>query len=160
MAIGAAGLMGIPVPENFDNPILARNMKEFWNRWHITLSVWMRDLVFSPLSKFLVRFMGVQLANHAVAIAILVTFLLVGIWHGVGWNFVAFGLAHALGVITTHYYTIGLKKWIGRDGFKYYNANRWIHSTAVLLTFCYVSATLFLFVNSLAQMKQILASIK
>ena len=47
-------LIGIPVPENFDNPFAARNVKDFWNRWHITLSAWMRDVVFSPLSKFLV----------------------------------------------------------------------------------------------------------
>ena len=58
MAIGAAGLIGIPVAENFDNPFAARNVKDFWNRWHITLSTYMRDVVFAPLSKFLVRLGG------------------------------------------------------------------------------------------------------
>jgi D-alanyl-lipoteichoic acid acyltransferase DltB (MBOAT superfamily) len=84
MAIGAAGLIGIPVPENFDNPFAARNVKDFWNRWHITLSQWMRDVVFAPLSKNLVRFFGPAHADHAIALTILVVFLLVGIWHGVG----------------------------------------------------------------------------
>ena len=55
IAIGGAGLMGIPVAENFANPFAARNMKDYWNRWHITLSLYMRDVVFSPLSKALVR---------------------------------------------------------------------------------------------------------
>ena len=160
MAIGAAGLIGIPVSENFNNPFAARNVKDFWNRWHITLSVWMRDVVFSPLSKFLVGKFGLPLANHAIALTITVVFLLVGIWHGVGWNFVAFGAAHALGVVVNHYYTIFLKKRLGRDGFKAYNENRWIHATAVVLTFSYVAASLLLFANTFPEMKQIFLSLR
>jgi D-alanyl-lipoteichoic acid acyltransferase DltB (MBOAT superfamily) len=160
MAIGAAGLIGVPVPENFDNPLAARNMRDLWNRWHITLSTWMRDLVFSPLSKFLVRVMGVNLANHAVALAILVTFLLIGIWHGAGWNYAAFGVAQAFGVAVTHYYTIWLKKRLGRDGFRAYNSNRWIHAVAVTVTFCYYAATLFLFANTFPQIKEIFSLLR
>jgi len=157
MAIGAAALIGIPVPENFENPLAARNMKEFWNRWHITLSVWMRDVVFSPLSKFLVRVMGVHLADHAIALTIAVVFLLVGIWHGVGWGFVAFGTAQSLGVVVVHYYTIFLKKRLGREGFKAYNESRWIHAAAMPVTFCYFAASLIFFACSFDQIKQILA---
>ena len=160
MAIGAAGLMGIPVPENFDNPMVARNMKEFWNRWHITLSVWMRDMVFSPLSKFLVRVMGVRLADHAIALTITVVFLLVGIWHGVGWNFVAFGAAQSLGVVTVHYYTIFLKRRLGRDGFKAYNENTWIRAVAVSLTFCYFAMSLVFFACTFDQIGQIFKVLK
>ena len=155
-----AALIGIPVPENFDNPFAARNVKDFWNRWHITLSVWMRDVVFSPLSKFLVGKFGIKLANHAIALTITVVFLLVGIWHGVGWNYVAFGAAHALGVVTNHYYTIFLKKRLGRDRFKAYNENRWIQAAAVMLTFCYVAASLCLFANTFSEMKQIFLSLR
>lgn len=160
MAIGAAALIGIPVPENFDNPLIARNMKDFWNRWHITLSIWMRDVVFSPLSKFLVGKFGISLADHAIALTIAIVFLLVGVWHGAGWNFLAFGAAHALGVMTNHYYTILLKKRLGREGFKAYNANAWIHAVAVVLTFCYAAACLFLFANNVADMKTIFASFR
>ena len=138
----------------------ARNMKEFWNRWHITLSSWMRDIVFSPLSKFFVRVIGVKLANHAVVIAILVTFLLIGVWHGAGWNYAAFGLAQALGVITVHYYTIFLKKRLGRDGYKTYNENYWIRFTAVVVTFCYYSVTLFFFANTFEEIKKILSILR
>ena len=160
LAIGAAALIGIPVPENFDNPLLARNMREFWNRWHITLSQWMRDLVFAPLSKFLIRWFGPAQANHAVALAVVIVFFLIGVWHGVGWNYVLFGLAQALGVVTVHYYTILLKKRLGREGFKAYNENRWIHAAAVGVTFCYYAVTLFLFANTLPEMKEIFSSLR
>lgn len=155
MAIGAAGLIGIPVPENFDNPFAARNMRELWNRWHITLSVWMRDVVFSPLSKFFVGKFGIKLADHAIALTITIVFLLVGIWHGAGWNFVAYGAAQSLGVVVVHYYTIFLKKKLGRDGFKVYNENRWIRGVAVVVTFCYFAASLIFFANSFGDLKKI-----
>ena len=159
-AIGVAGLIGIPVAENFDNPFAARNMREFWNRWHITLSHYMRDVVFFPLSQFLTRLLGPSNINHAVAISVAVVFLLIGIWHGVGWNYAAFGAVHAIGVVGNHYYTIALKKWLGRDGFRAYNANPWIHLAAVAITFCYAALALFLFANSFTEMKQILSAIK
>jgi len=160
MAIGAAGLTGIPVLENFDHPFAARNIKDFWNRWHITLSQWMRDIVFAPLSKFLVRLMGPSMVNHAIALTITVVFLLVGIWHGVGWNYAIYGLIHALGLVANHYYTIGLKKWLGREGFKAYMGNRWIHAAAVGLTFSYCAASLLFFANTLPQIKEIFGSLR
>jgi D-alanyl-lipoteichoic acid acyltransferase DltB (MBOAT superfamily) len=160
MAIGAAALIGIPVPENFDNPFAARNVKDFWNRWHITLSAWMRDVVFSPLSKFLVHLMGIRLADHAIALTITIVFLLVGIWHGVGWNFAAYGAMHALGVVTNHYYTIFLKKKLGRERFKAYNENKWIRAVAVVLTFCYCGASLIFFANTFPQIKEIFSILR
>jgi D-alanyl-lipoteichoic acid acyltransferase DltB (MBOAT superfamily) len=87
-------------------------------------------------------------------------FLLIGIWHGVGWNFAAFGAVNSIGVVATHYYTIALKRWLGRDGFKAYNANRWIHAGAVAVTFCYVSVSLFFFANSFAEMEDIFHSLR
>jgi D-alanyl-lipoteichoic acid acyltransferase DltB (MBOAT superfamily) len=160
MAIGTAGLIGIPVPENFDNPFAARNVKDFWNRWHITLSQWMRDVVFAPLSKYLVRMAGPAMTDHAIALSILTVFLLIGIWHGVGWNFAAYGAAHALGVVTNHYYTLFLKKRLGRERFKAYNENRWIHAAAVVLTFCYCGASLFFFANTFPGMKEIISILR
>ncbi|HUE37392.1 MAG TPA: MBOAT family O-acyltransferase [Candidatus Acidoferrum sp.] len=160
MAIGAAALIGIPVPENFENPFAARNVKDFWNRWHITLSQYMRDLVFAPLSKYLVRAAGPANADHAIALAIVVVFLLIGIWHGVGWNFAAYGAVHALGVVANHYYTIFLKKRLGRDRFRVYNENRWIRAAAVAVTFCYCGASLCFFANTFPGMKQIISVLR
>jgi membrane protein involved in D-alanine export len=160
IAIGAAGLMGIPVVENFNNPFAARNVKDFWNRWHITLSQYMRDVVFAPLSKFLVRLSGPALANHAIALTIVIVFLLVGVWHGVGWNFAAYGAVHALGVVANHYYTIFLKKRLGAVRFKAYNANPWIRAVAVTGTFCYCGASLFFFANTFPEMKEIISTLR
>jgi len=160
LAIGAAGLIGIPVPENFNNPFAARNVKDFWNRWHITLSSWMRDVVFSPLSKYFVHVLGVRLADHAIALTIAIVFLLVGVWHGVGWNFVAYGATHALGVVTNHYYTIFLKRKLGRERLKAYNENRWIHAAAVALTFCYCGASLIFFANTFPQIREIFSCLR
>ena len=153
-------MIGIEVPENFDVPFAARNVKDFWNRWHITLSVWMRDIVFTPLSKYLVALTGPKFVNHAVALTIVVVFLLVGIWHGTGWNYALFGLAHAFALVVNHYYTIALKKRLGRDRFKAYMENRWIHAIAVVMTFCYCAAALFLFANTVPEMKEILSCLR
>jgi D-alanyl-lipoteichoic acid acyltransferase DltB (MBOAT superfamily) len=160
IAIGCAGLMGVPVAENFANPFAARNLRDFWNRWHITLSQYMRDVVFSPLSKILVRLIGAHRANHAIALAIFVVFLLVGVWHGVGWNYAAYGGAHALGVATDFYYTLALKRRLGRDRFVAYERNPVIRAAAVSLTFLYVTATLFLFANDFRSMKTIFAMLR
>jgi D-alanyl-lipoteichoic acid acyltransferase DltB (MBOAT superfamily) len=160
MAIGLAYLLGYKFPLNFNQPYRAASLKDFWNRWHMTLSIYMRDVLFSPLSKYLVRLSGPAYVNHAVALTIVVVFLLVGIWHGVGWNYAAFGAVHALGVVTNHYYTIGLKKWLGRDRFKAYNENPWVHAAAVVVTFCYCAASLFFFANTFLEMKQIFSILR
>jgi len=160
MAIGCAGLMGISITENFDNPFAARNPRDLWNRWHISLSLWMRDYVFSPLSKTLVRIVGPQAANHAIAATIFVVFLLVGVWHGVGWNFVAYGAVHALGVTANHYYTIALKKRLGKERFAAYNNNRIIKAVAVTGTFIFAAASLFLFANDWNQIKNIFSNLR
>lgn len=155
-AIGAAGLMGIPVAENFNNPLAARNVKDFWNRWHITLSTYMRDVVFSPLSKYLGGLFGAQNINHAIAVTITVIFLLIGVWHGLGWNYAAFGALHAIAVVANHYYTIWLKRSLGREGFKKYNSSPLVHACAVALTFTYVALSLSLFANRFAEIKELL----
>jgi D-alanyl-lipoteichoic acid acyltransferase DltB (MBOAT superfamily) len=160
MAIGCAGLMGIPVIENFNNPFAARNMREFWNRWHISLSQYMRDVCFSPLSKYFTRLLGPANVNHAIALTVMIVFLLIGIWHGTGWNYIAFGVLNGVGVIVTHYYTGGLKKWLGREGFKVYNSNLWIHAFAVTITFCYFATTLFFFANTPKEIREILSVLR
>jgi D-alanyl-lipoteichoic acid acyltransferase DltB (MBOAT superfamily) len=160
MAIGAAGLIGIPVLENFAEPFGARNVKVFWNRWHITLSQYFRDVVFAPLAKYLASLLGPVRINQAIALTIVVVFLLIGIWHGVGWNYAAFGAAHAVGLVVNHYYTIGLKRKLGAEGFKAYNSNAWIRAAAITATFCFCAATLFLFANTFPEMMEILSTLK
>lgn len=155
IAIGMAGLIGLRVEENFNNPFIARNMREFWNRWHITLGMYMRDVVFTPSSKWLTRRLGVRAANHATAGAIALVFVLIGVWHMPGWHYLAFGVMHAIGVVTVHYYTITLKQRLGRDRYRAYMASATVRRLGVVVTFTYVTASHFLFANSFADMGRI-----
>jgi D-alanyl-lipoteichoic acid acyltransferase DltB (MBOAT superfamily) len=160
MVIGAAGLLGVPVTENFNNPFAARNVRDFWNRWHITLSVFVRDLVFTPLSKSLIRLFGPSSASHAVALAIVPVFIIIGLWHGLAWNFFVFGVLHALGVVVNHYYTNALKRRLGSKGIARYNANPLIRAVAVCITFAYVAITILFFSNSIADLRSLATVIR
>jgi len=88
MAIGAACLIGITLPENFKFPYHAANPAEFWSRWHMTLSRWIRDYLFFPIS---VRF---QSNPVVLSFSLVGTMALVGLWHGAGWGFVLWGVLH------------------------------------------------------------------
>ena len=92
----------------------------------------MRDVVFYPLTKYLAQFLGPANINHAVAISVAVVFLLIGIWHGVGWNYAAFGAVHAIGVVGNHYYTLHCKNGLSRDGFELTTPINGFHIVAVI----------------------------
>jgi D-alanyl-lipoteichoic acid acyltransferase DltB (MBOAT superfamily) len=156
MAIGASGLLGIEVEENFDRPFTSRNLMEFWTRWHITLSAYLRDILFAPVSKELMRKMGPRNAPHAIAITILMVFLAMGAWHGLAWNFLIYGALHGVGVASCHYYTLFLKKRLGKTGYAAYEKNRAIRAAAVAATFLYLTGTLFFFANSMGAAGSIL----
>lgn len=113
MAIGLAKVMGIDLMENFRRPYFTKNISDFWRRWHISLSSWFRDYVFSPFYLYLAR--QPRLANlsiktrHVIAfmVTILVTEYLLGFWHGAGWNYGFFGLYHGM-LIAGYYFIRGL----------------------------------------------------
>ena len=89
MATGAAEILGIQLPINFDTPYLSTSIKEFWRRWHISLSSWLRDYVYFPLG-------GSRCSVQRRYLNLLVTFFVSGIWHGSKWSFIAWGLLHGL----------------------------------------------------------------
>jgi D-alanyl-lipoteichoic acid acyltransferase DltB (MBOAT superfamily) len=157
MAIGAAGLAGIRVAENFNHPFASRNLQEYWSRWHMTLSGYLRDVVFTPLSKALVSAWGPQHAQHAIAISIFMVFLAMGCWHGLQWHFIIYDLLQGLGVITVHYYTGFLRRRLGRDAFQRWERNVWLLWTGRALTFVYSTFSLFFFANPLPTASRILA---
>jgi D-alanyl-lipoteichoic acid acyltransferase DltB (MBOAT superfamily) len=156
MAIGTAGLAGFQVAENFNDPMLSRNLQEFWTRWHMTLTGYMRDVVFTPLSKALVRAWGPKNAKHAIAVSIFCVFVVMGCWHGLTWNYFIYDALQGVGVIAAHYYTIHLKKRLGRDGYARYESNPWLHWSGVAVTFVYACTTLFFFANPLDRIARIL----
>lgn len=92
MAIGAAGMFGFRLPANFHNPIATRNPRDFWMRWHVSLSEWLRDVVFSPLYKFLVSKGGFgDRKLEAQNIGILATLMVMGTWNGLAPHYVCSG---------------------------------------------------------------------
>ena len=86
MAIGLASLLGFKITRNFNYPFFAQNIADFWRRWHISLTSWLTDYVFTPLSVYLRDY-----GKFGLILAILINFTLIGIWHGANWIFVFFG---------------------------------------------------------------------
>jgi D-alanyl-lipoteichoic acid acyltransferase DltB (MBOAT superfamily) len=160
MVIGISGLLGIKVAENFDRPFQTRNLQEFWTHWHMTLSTWIRDLLFTPMTKSLMRKFGPESANHVIAASLFISFFVVGIWHGTGLNFVIFGVLQGIGLAAVHYYTVWLKRRLGRERFALYRQNKVISSIASVITFVYFSLTLFVFANTWKDMLDIKSSLK
>ncbi len=98
IAIGIGLLFGIRLPENFANPYLSPNLQQFWQRWHITLSTWLRYYIFMPLSRRLMQ-TGLRQQRWLVILsAQVVTMVLIGFWHGIQWNYLLWGLWHGLGL--------------------------------------------------------------
>ena len=159
MVIGASGLLCIEIEENFDRPFHSRNFQEFWTRWHITLSRWMRDMMFTPMTKSLIRRFGPRYATHVFAGAIVLVFLVIGIWHGKGLNFALFGLSQGLGLAAVHYYSSYLKARLGKEGYRRYLQNNVIRYTAQAMSFTYFSLSLFLFANSMSEIREIISAL-
>ncbi len=99
IARGLAKLLGYDLMLNFNFPYFAKNCKEFWNRWHISLSSWFRDYVYIPLG-------GNKKGFLKYAILILFVFALSGFWHGAQWNFICWGLIHAMALLVQYFLNV------------------------------------------------------
>jgi D-alanyl-lipoteichoic acid acyltransferase DltB (MBOAT superfamily) len=95
IALGTALLLGFELPENFDRPYTALSVRDFWRRWHMTLSGWLRDYLYIPLG-------GNRRGRARTAVNIMVTMLLGGLWHGAGWTFVLWGGLHGAAQVAEH----------------------------------------------------------
>ena len=103
MAVGLALLLGFRFPQNFDSPYKSANIAEFWRRWHMSLSFWIRDYLFIPLG-------GSRGTALRVARNLVLTMLLGGLWHGAGWTFALWGLYHG-GLLAGHA-TLARRGWV------------------------------------------------
>ncbi|PIE45159.1 MAG: alginate O-acetyltransferase [Gammaproteobacteria bacterium] len=92
LVIGIAMLLGFQLPPNFFMPLKAFNIRDFWNRWHISLSTWIRDYIYIPLG-------GNRCSYVRIQINLLIAMVLSGIWHGYGWNFFLWGLLHGIALV-------------------------------------------------------------
>lgn len=92
IAIGVSRLFGIRLMENFKSPYFSKSLREFWSRWHISLSTWFRDYVYIPLG-------GNRGMKWRISYNLLITFVLSGFWHGAAWTFIIWGLIHGVGLV-------------------------------------------------------------
>ena len=98
IARGCAKMMGINLIENFKSPYFSSSIKEFWSRWHISLSTWFRDYLYIPLG-------GNRVSKFRHYINIMITFIISGLWHGANWTFVIWGSIHGLAQIIENIFT-------------------------------------------------------
>lgn len=152
MALGAARMFGIILPINFNSPLKAHNIIDFWSRWHITLTRLLTDYIYTPLAIKATRNMSLLSFRYRflrktyefvsiLTIPTLITMLISGIWHGSGYKFVIFGLLHGLYLVINHLWRQLLPKSISK--------NTWFNSCfkpiSLLLTLTSVSIGMFYF---------------
>lgn len=130
MAIGIALLIGFQIPDNFRLPYFATSPIDFWRRWHISLSSWLRDYLYIPLG-------GNRNSRQR---NIFITMLLGGLWHGAAWNFVVWGAFHGLLIMISHY-----MKEMSSLAFINQSSSRWVSTAKRLLTFYLVILSWVLF---------------
>lgn len=128
MARGCARLFGIELTQNFLAPYLRSNLSDYWRSWRVSLSGWLNEYVFTPVSLRLRHF-----GTAGVVAALWVTFVASGLWHGTGWAFFAYGCLHAFGLTVFTLTRSARKRLKARFG-----KARWLEAAAVLVTFQYV----------------------
>jgi len=134
IALGSAKLFGINLMDNFRRPLFAKNVSDFWRRWHISLSSWVNDYIFNPIV-----YKRRDWRNMGVAYALMISFIVIGVWHGASWNFIVFGILQATALIY-EVFTKNSRKKISKKipGYIYNNLS-------ILLTFLFFAFSLVVF---------------
>jgi D-alanyl-lipoteichoic acid acyltransferase DltB (MBOAT superfamily) len=160
VVIGLGRLMRVRLPENFDRPFSASSFLDFWNRWHITLSTWLKTYVYNPLLVALMRRIESPEAQPFLGVfAFFVTFFLIGIWHGRTSEFALFGVLQGGGVAINKLWQVWLGKRLGRKGYKALAARPVYIAFGRGLTFSWFAFTLFWFWATWRQIDLIFKSI-
>ena len=167
MAIGLGLLFGLRLPMNFNSPFKARNVIDYWGRWHMTLTRFLTAYIYNPIvmritrsrmaaGKPLPRRGKMSLGTFIILVAYptVLTMFISGVWHGAGWQFVVFGLLHGFYLVVAH----GFRALKARRGLPMDSDNRLLHGAAVLLTFlCVVVAMVFFRADSVTAAMAILS---
>ena len=136
MALGAALLFNIRLPKNFNSPYKALNIRDFWRRWHMTLSRFLKDYIYIPLG-------GNRLGSLRTYINLIATFLLCGLWHGAGWTFIFWGALHGMALamhrfwlkmnMKMHYFLAGALTFLFVNfSWVFFRAEEWKDATKIL----------------------------
>jgi len=140
IALGIAKCFGINLIDNFNRPFLAKNISEFWRRWHISLSSWCNDFIYNP---FIVKYR--RFGNTSVIMGIFLTFFIVGIWHGANLTFVILGLLQGIAIVYEFY----TKKYRLKFASKFPKST--VNTISRILVFIFMSFSMvFFFSNSVA----------
>jgi D-alanyl-lipoteichoic acid acyltransferase DltB (MBOAT superfamily) len=146
IVIGIGRLLGMQLPENFDRPFSSLNFMEFWGRWHMTLSNWLKTYVYNPLAKSLMsRFPSPAADPYLGVVAFLVTFFLIGLWHGQTVVFVLYGLLLGMGVSGNKLYQVLMVGKLGRKKWRTLTGHCLYQALARGLTFTYFAVSLVCF---------------
>lgn len=143
IVVGWARLCRLDLPENFNSPIRANSFLEFWNRWHMSMTNWFKTYLFTPTLKWLtVRWPDRQFALINTLAAFIVTFLLMGLWHGPDWPFAVCGLLLAAGAALNHTYRELLRRRLGNRAMAALRERPWYRALAAGLTFTYIAVAI------------------
>ena len=160
IVIALARLMRVRLPENFDRPFSASSFLDFWNRWHITLSTWLKTYVYNPLLITLLRHISSSsLEPYLGLLCFFITFFLVGIWHGRTSEFVAFGILQGGGISINKLWQLLAVRRLGRKGYKRIADTPLYVAFGRGLTFSWFAFTLFLFWARWDQISRIVTAI-
>jgi len=119
IVIGVGALMGQALPENFNQPFLARSFLDFWSRWHMTLSDWFKTYVFNPMLTVLAtHWTSPRAGPYLGVVAFFVTFLIMGVWHGTTAVFVVYGLLMGAGASINKLWQVAMTQRLGKKGYK------------------------------------------
>jgi|WetSurMetagenome_2_1015567.scaffolds.fasta_scaffold03523_5 alginate O-acetyltransferase complex protein AlgI len=164
IALGSAKLFGFSLNNNFNRPYLATSVKEFWNRWHITFSTWLRDYIFLPLAYSLSnrmkkqKYFFISTDKWIYLIVSTITFSICGIWHGVGWTYLIWGVLFGI-YLTYSNWTKNFNKKI-RKRFQIRKASPFYLFYKIIITFILVLfAWIFFRANSLSEAISIIRKI-
>jgi alginate O-acetyltransferase complex protein AlgI len=139
IAIGLAGLLGVRIPENFERPYWAQNISQFWRRWHMSLSSWIRDYVFIPLG-------GSKRGRLLTSVNLFLAMAIAGLWHGAAWTFVLWGLWHGLGLAAHRVWSVNVVPRVALLT----SGNAGVRALSVAATFLFVCFGWVLFATSSA----------
>jgi D-alanyl-lipoteichoic acid acyltransferase DltB (MBOAT superfamily) len=157
IVIGVAKGCRLTLPENFDRPFSSTNFLEFWSRWHISLSTWLKTYVYSPLLKTLMmRFPDKNTAAYLGVFSYFTTFFLIGVWHGRTSEFVVFGILQGGGVSVNKLYQLRMTKLLGKKGYRELSEVVWYQALSRGLTFAFFGFSLVWFWSTWSQMSSVL----
>lgn len=146
-AIAISNIMGIETPINFNKPFIAKNLKDFWNRWHMTLSFWFRDYIFMRVVMTLMRRKVFKNRNVTSSVAYMINMTIMGLWHGVTWFYITYGLFHGLALVINDWW-LRYKKRSPID----FPSNKWTNALAIFVTFNTVLFSFLIFSGFLNQL--------